>query len=350
MNKKKRFFRLISLVLIVTLIIAAGVGYLFYKKIYDNNVSNTVGEKSYLYIRTGASFEEVLDSLSNSKLLKNTESFKWVCEKKNYTNKVKPGRYEIKAGMSNNEIVNMLRSGNQKALNVTFNSIRTKQELAKRISEQLEFDSSSLMDLLNNKAYLKSFGFDPETVISMFIPNTYQFYWNQSPKKFFEKMNGEYKKFWSDKRLAKLKKLKMSSLEVSTLASIVQAEQSVHNDEKSTVAGLYINRLKMGMPLESDPTLVFALGDFSIRRVLNKDKEIESPYNTYKYRGLPPAPINLPEISSIDAVLNYKKHNYIFMCAKEDFSGYHNFSRTLAQHNRYARQYQLALNKKGIKR
>lgn len=182
----------------------------------------------------------------------------------------------------------------------------------------------------------------------MFIPNTYEFYWNISAKAFFKKMNTEYSKFWNPARLAKAKKIRMSPLEVSTLASIVQAEQSMHDDEKAKVAGLYINRLRKGMLLQSDPTVVYAIGNFSIRRVLNKDKEIDSPYNTYKYKGLPPAPINLPEISSIDAVLNYEKHSYIFMCAKEDFSGYHNFSKTHSQHMMYARRYQAALNKKKI--
>jgi len=161
-------------------------------------------------------------------------------------------------------------------------------------------------------------------------------------------MNKEYETFWNRERLQKAKKIKMSQLEVSTLASIVQAEQSMHNDEKAKVAGLYINRLEKGMLLQSDPTVVYAIGDFSIRRVLNRDKEIDSPYNTYKYSGLPPSPINLPEISSIDAVLNHETHKYIFMCAKEDFSGYHNFSKTSTQHMIYARRYQRALNKKKI--
>lgn len=163
-------------------------------------------------------------------------------------------------------------------------------------------------------------------------------------------MQNEYKKFWTNSRINKAKKLNMSKLEVSVLASIVQAEQSKHDKEKPKVAGLYINRLSRHMALESDPTLVFAIGDFSIQRVLNKDKEIDSPYNTYKNIGLPPSPINLPEISSIDAVLNYEKHDYIFMCAKEDFSGYHNFSTNLKQHNIYAQRYRIALNKRGIKR
>jgi UPF0755 protein len=350
MSKKKRIIRIISILFSLLLIVALSIGHNFYQKIYANNVSNQLKEPAFLYIKSSASYDAVLDSLTSANILEDVESFKWVSEKKNYPNKVKGGRYEIKPGMSNNELVNMLRSGNQKALNLTFNNIRTKLELASKISKQLEFDSLELITLLNDNNFLKEYGFNSETVISMFIPNTYQFYWNQSAKSFFEKMQKEYKKFWTNKRTTKAKKLNMSKLEVSVLASIVQAEQSKHNKEKPKVAGLYINRLNRKMPLESDPTLVFAIGDFSIQRVLNKDKEIDSPYNTYKNIGLPPAPINLPEISSIDAVLNYEKHNYIFMCAKEDFSGFHNFSTNLRQHNIYAQRYRIALNKRGIKR
>ncbi len=350
MSKKKRIIKIISIVFSLLLFVTLFIAYNFYQKIYADNISNKLKEPTYLYIRNNASFDAVLDSLTSAGLLKNVESFKWVSEKKKYPAKIKGGRYEIKPGMSNNELVNKLRSGDQKALDVTFNNIRTKPELAKKISNQLEFDSLELITLLNDNNFLKKYGFSSETVISMFIPNTYQFYWNQSAKSFFEKMLNEYKKFWTNSRITKAKKLNMSKLEVSILASIVQAEQSKHNKEKPKVAGLYINRLNRKMALESDPTLVFAIGDFSIQRVLNRDKEIDSPYNTYKNIGLPPAPINLPEISSIDAVLNYEKHNYIFMCAKDDFSGYHNFSTNLRQHNIYANRYRIALNKRGIKR
>ncbi|MFN8255803.1 MAG: endolytic transglycosylase MltG [Bacteroidales bacterium] len=324
--------------------------YIVYNQVYSNNVKLNGKKTFYLFIATGSNFNAVLDTLSVHKILLNEKSFIRVAELKKYVKKIKPGRYEIKSGMSNNEILNMLRVGNQKPINLIFNSIRTKGELAGKIANQLEFDSLSLITLLNDKNYLKSLGFDPNTVISMFIPNTYQMVWNTTADKFVTRMNREYNKFWTPEREKKLKSLKMNKLQVSTLASIVQAEQSVRNDEKPKVAGLYINRLRKRMLLESDPTIVYAIGDFSIRRVLNRDKEIESPYNTYKYAGLPPGPINLPEISSIDAVLNYENHNYIFMCAKDDFSGYHYFSDNLSQHNIYARRYQIALNNRDIKR
>lgn len=347
MLKKPALIKTVVLVLLVFTGLIGATGFHFYNKIYSNNTLLKNDDVFYLYIPKDAKLKQVTDSLSQHHILKDIESFLWVADKKSYK-KVKSGRYELKAGMSNNEIINRLRSGHQKPLKATFNNIRTKQELASKISKQLELDSADLFKLLNDNDFLKPFGFTKQTILAMFIPNTYEFYWNISAKAFFKKMNKEYTKFWNPARLAKAKKIRMNPLEVSTLASIVQAEQSMHNDEKAKVAGLYINRLRKGMLLQSDPTVVYAIGDFSIRRVLNKDKEIDSPYNTYKYKGLPPAPINLPEISSINAVLNYEKHNYIFMCAKEDFSGYHNFAKTNAQHMMYARRYQAALNKKKI--
>lgn len=349
MSKRKQIIRTISLIVVVIIIGGLAVAYHFYNKIYANNVSENLKTPYYLYIGNHNNYSDVIDSLKASDVLVDLEAFKWVSQKKNYPNKIKSGRYEIKPGMNNNQIINMLRSGNQKPIKLTFNSIRTKYELAKKISDQMEFDSLTLIHLLNDGSFVKKYGFNPETVIGMFIPNTYEFYWNKSPESFIEKMYNEYQKFWNKDRLEKLKKLHMSKLQVSTLASIVQAEQSVHNEEKPKVAGVYINRLQKEMHLESCPTVIYAMGDFSRRRLLNRDLEFESPYNTYKYAGLPPAPINLPEISSIDAVLNYEKHNYIFFCAKDDFSGYHYFSTNLTQHNIYARRYQLALNKRDIK-
>lgn len=350
MLNKKQIIRYIYLFIAIIIIVVGLVSYTLYGRIFANNINTNIKKSFFLYIPSNAKFNAVLDSLKKHNVLIDVENFIWVSEKKNYIKNVKSGRYRISACMNNNSLVNMLRSGNQQAINVTFNNIRTKADLAGKIARQLECDSISLMKLLNDKTFLKKYGFTPTTVISMFIPNTYQFYWNTNPDKFFKKMNKEYDKFWNTKRLSRLKLLNMSALEVSTLASIVQAEQSRHNDEKAKIAGLYMNRLKRGMPLESDPTLIYAIGDFSIKRVLNSYKEIDSPYNTYKNLGLPPSPINLPEISSIDAVLNYQKHNYIFMCAKADFSGYHNFSKNISMHNTYARQYHRALNKRKIMR
>ena len=243
----------------------------------------------------------------------------------------------------------MLRSGRQEPINLTFNNIRTKLQLANRIAEQLECNSAELLELLDNDSFAIQYGFNSENILCMFIPNTYQFYWNTSAKKFIERMYKEYQTFWDPSRRLICQNMSLSPIEVSILASIVEEENHL-SAEQATIAGLYINRLHQDMPLESDPTLKFALGDFNIKRVLNKDKLIDSPYNTYLYKGLPPGPIRIPAPTAIDAVLHYEHHNYLFMCAKEDFSGYHNFAVTLAQHNRNANRYHQALNNLNIKR
>ncbi len=251
--------------------------------------------------------------------------------------------------MSNTQLVNRLRSGEQAPVSLIFNSIRTKQQLAGRIGKQLEADSVALLKLLNDKAFVKKLGFTADNILCLFIPNTYEFFWNTGPEQFISRMAKEYKRFWNEDRTGKLEKIGLKQSEASILASIVEME-STKNDEKPIIAGVYINRLKKGIKLEADPTLIFALGDFTIQRVLNKDLQFDSPYNTYKYAGLPPGPISLPSIVSIDAVLSPVHHNYLFFCAKADLSGYHNFSATLQQHIRYAREYQAALNKMNIKR
>ncbi len=337
----------VKVFLLVFLIIAAvGIifGYSVYREIFKANIIS----EHFLLIPTNSSYEDVLDSLTASEVVSDIGSFKKTASLKKFKDIIHPGRYKLEKGMTNNQLVNMLRSGRQTPVKLTFNNIRTVNDLASKISKVIEADSLFIVELLNDEEFISEYGFDPKTIISMFIPNTYEFYWNTDAKKFIHKMKGEYDKFWSENRVKKAESIGLSQKEISILASIVQAEQRAHNDEKSKVAGLYINRLNRNMLLQSDPTLIFASGDFSKKRVLNKDKEIESPYNTYKYAGLPPGPINLPEISSLDAVLNYEKHNYIFMCAKEDFSGYHNFSTNARQHGIYARHYQQALNKKKI--
>ncbi len=344
LKKKKKTIKFILLVLIS---IAVGIGiyaYSVYQDIFKSNVS----EETYLYIPTGSDYNDVIDSLKALNILTDFDAFLKTAVLKNYKEKIYSGRYYLSKNMTNNELVNTLRSGKQTPVKLTFNNIRTVEELASKVSKIIEPDSVELTVLLNNESFIETYGYTQQTIIGMFIPNTYEFYWNTSAEKFIEKMYSEYNKFWTDNRISKAKELNLTKQEVTVLASIVQAEQREHNSEKAKIAGLYINRIKRGMLLQSDPTLIFASGDFTIKRVLNKDKEIESPYNTYKYLGLPPGPINMPEISSLDAVLNYESHNYIFMCAKEDFSGYHNFATNAKQHGIYARRYQQAMNKKKI--
>lgn len=351
MAKKTSFFKKVIISFLLLLFIGGGLAtYWAYKLVYQSNVKLNGKSVEYFYIPTGSTFDDVINKLSEQQVIVNRASFERLAELKNYKTKVRPGRYRIRDKMSNNELVNMLRAGIQEPVQITFNNIRTKEQLASRVGKKLEADSSEILDMLNNKDFTAKYGLNKETILTLFIPNTYEMYWSTSANEFMERMDKEYNNFWNDKRKARAKEMKLSQTQVAILASIVQAEQNRFNDEKPEIAGLYLNRLRMGMPLQSDPTLIYALGNFSINRVLNGDKEIDSPYNTYKYSGLPPGPINLPEISSLDAVLNYRKNNYIYMCAKEDFSGRHNFSQTIEQHSICARRFRAALDKHNIKR
>jgi UPF0755 protein len=268
---------------------------------------------------------------------------------RNYPKNIKPGRYLIKNRMSNNELVNMLRSGNQDVVRLTFNNVNTLQDLSEKVAGQLEFSASELLDLLEDSEVVESYGFNTFTIPAMFIPNTYEFYWNTNPEVFLKRMKREYDVFWNKKRQAKAERIGLTPKEVITLASIVNKEVRF-DDEKRRVAGLYMNRIQKGIRLQADPTLIFAHNDYSIRRVTNDLKKIDSPYNTYKNDGLPPGPICIPDIASIDAVLNFEKHNYIYMCAKADLSGYHSFAKTLKEHNKNARAYQKELNRRRIYR
>ena len=315
---------------------------------FQPNINISSKQEVYVCIPTGATFEDVLNIFNKNNYLKNQNSFKWLAEKKSYPVKVKPGRYQINANMGNNELINLLRSGKQKPLKLVFNNLRTKEQFAGRISNQIEADSLSIINLLNNKSFLKKYDLTPENVLVMFIPNTYELYWNISAEKFFDRMNHEYKKFWNEERKDKAASIGLTTIEISILASIVQSETN-KKDEMSRIAGAYINRLNRGMFLQADPTVVYAWGDFTIKRLLTKHLEINSPYNTYKYSGLPPGPITIPDATTIDKVLNYEKHDYIFFCAREDLSGYHAFAKTLAEHDANARKYQNALNKLNIR-
>jgi len=267
----------------------------------------------------------------------------------NYANRVKPGRYRLHAGMSNRKLINMLASGNQEPVTISFHNIRLKEQFAGFISKKIEPDSVAILRLLDSASFLQKYGFTKDNVYTMFLPNTYQLYWNTSPEKFFKHMYISYEKFWTRERTQKAEEINLSPIQVSILASIVDAE-ALHDDEMPTVAGLYLNRLNKGMKLEADPTVIFAKNDFTIKRVLSKYLSFDSPYNTYLYTGLPPGPIMMPSVNAVNAVLDYKKSNYIYMCAKEDFSGYHNFASNLTDHLANARRFQQALNERNIKK
>ncbi len=342
-----RVLKLLLLFFVLSLLVAGFKGLDIYHKAFTPNIQVKDSRETYFYVYTGSSFAEVFGLLKKKNLLKNEKTFEWTAHKKKYPDHIQPGRYLVKNRMSNNELVNLLRSGRQEPVMLTFNNTNTLKNLADRVAVQLEFRSDSLLKQMADTSVLNRYDFTLQTLPAMFIPNTYEIYWNTSPEQFMDRMYREYNRFWTRLRQAKADKLNLTRVEVITLASIVTKETSFDN-EKPRVAGLYINRLEKGIRLQADPTLIFAWGDYSIRRVLNYHRQLDSPYNTYMYDGLPPGPICIPDIASIDAVLNYERHNYIYMCAKPDFSGYHNFAATLDAHNRNAEAYRRELNKRKI--
>lgn len=334
------------MVIFALLLIISGVrAYEIFGFIFKPNVI----QKSVVLVPTGSTFNDINEMIIEQNILENPKAFKWVARKKKYKENVKPGRYVFEKGWNTNQVVNVLRIGEQQPVKVTFNNVRTLESLAGKVSAYFELDSLAFTSVLKDPATAEKYGFTAATFPGMFLPNTYEFYWNTSPEKFTERMFNEYEKFWNQTRIEKAAKHNLTKEEAITLASIVQ-EETIKEEEKPTVAGLYLNRLKRGMLLQADPTIKFAIGDFTVRRITNDMLEVDSPYNTYKNAGLPPGPITIPEISSIESVLNAKDHNYLYMCAREDFSGYHNFARTLVQHNINAAKYRRTLNKNKIYR
>lgn len=346
-NNKKRSNRFIlGMILAVFLVVALTFGYRWYKNYLAPNVTD---QAEYLFIPTGSTFEQLMQNMQEHGILTDTASFRWVANKKDYADNIKAGKYALEVYMNNNDLVKKLRAGLQEPVKLRFQNIRLKEEFAKFISTQLETDSASIMELMNSDSLAHQYNFETEDFYTMFIPNTYEFWWNTSTEKFFDRMHTEYSKFWTTERLNKAKAIDLSPTEVSVLASIVRGE-ALHNDEMPKIAGLYLNRLQRGILLQADPTVIFSAQDFTIRRVLNKHLLIPSPYNTYLNKGLPPGPINMPSIAAIDAVLNAQKHNYIYMCANDDFSGYHNFAVTINEHLVNARKFQKALDDRNIKK
>lgn len=333
----------------ILLLISGAVGFYFYNKIF----STAVSKETSIFIKSNSTMDDLKASLQD--VVNNYEDFLWVADLKKFT-KPKGGMYVIKKGMSMNDLVNLFRSGNQTAIKVTFNNQDTLEKLAGRIAQQIEADSISLLNAFREPQFLRENDFTEKSVLGMYIPNQYEIYWNTSPENFRKKMLNQYNKFWNKSRLDKASKLGLSEDQVITLASIVQKE-TAQVSERPMVAGLYLNRFKNNWPLEADPTIIYALKqtngqDFIVKRVLFRDIENtkNSPYNTYKKVGLPPAPIAMPDISSIKAVLNPAKHDYYFMCASVDKIGFHEFAKTLGQHNRNAAKYQRWINNQGIKR
>jgi len=343
--------RLIILIVLIAFTVGGIKLFQLYQRVYWPNVQVATGQ-SALYIPTGSTLQQVAGLLESQGFIINRHSFEWLADKKNYRGDlIVPGKYQLKDGMSNDALIDHLRAGNGRLeVKVTFNNLRTLEQLAGRLAASLEPDSLTVLQYLTNPEVISHYGFNAHTFSTMFIPNTYQFDWATNAEKVVERMAAEYRRFWTEERKQKARNLGLSQSEVVTLASIVQAEQRLRLDEQPRIAGLYLNRIRKGMKLQSDPTVVFAVGDFSINRVLNEHLKVNSPYNTYRNAGLPPGPILFPEISAVDAVLNAEKNDYIFMCAKDDFSGYHYFATNLRQHNIYAQRYREALNKKKIYR
>lgn len=326
---------------IVYAILAAFI-YLVYI-LFAPNILQRSNEKAYLCIPDSSSFNDVTKILDKDAQVLNMTAFKQVAGLLHYGEKIRSGRYELKKGMNNFQLIRILRSGRQTPVRLTFNNIRTKAQLAARLGSELMADSTSILKLLNDSEFLATYNLNPATSISLFIPNTYEVFWNINAKQLLERMNKEYTKFWTDDRKEKAAAIPLTPTEVSTLASIVEEETNNRKD-RPMVAGLYINRLKAGMPLQADPTIKFALGDFSLKRILFGHLRVESPYNTYRNLGLPPGPIRVASENSIDAVLNYAHHNYIYMCASETLNGEHKFAATWEQHQINARKYRQTLN------
>ena len=340
----------ILLTLLVLLLLAGGIaGYFAYTYIFAPNVATPPNGKAHeLFVPTGSSYDEVLRRLKSGGVLKNDASFALVAERMNYPNKVKPGRYLIKGGISNRDLVNLLRSGKQTPYDLTVNNIRLKEELVGKICSVLEADSATLLQLLGDSTYLAQKGFTPQNVLSVFISDTYRFNWNTSEQQFFDRMLSEYKRYWTPERVSKVQAAGLSPFEAVSLAAIVD-EETNKTDEMARIAGVYLNRLEKEWPLQADPTVKYAIGDFSIKRVLTKHTEFQSPYNTYLNTGLPPGPIRIPSKAALNGVVNAERHNYMYFCAREDFSGYHNFAKTLKEHNINARKYQRELNRRNIR-
>jgi len=341
MSKKKIIYFSAGAAVVIIILLAV-----VYNSFFGLNIVVEKGKK-VLFIPTGSSFSQVMDTIDSKLNIRDRKAFIWLANKKHYPDMIRPGKYVIDKSLSYYSLLNLLRSGKQTPVRLTFNNVRTVNDIAGKLGRQIEADSTHIINFLSDTSNFSADGFRKENIISVFIPNTYEIYWNTSAKGLYARMLKEYRAFWTDKRLSKAKEKGLSQQEVITLASIIDDEVA-KNDEKPKIAGVYLNRIHRGMPLQACPTIKFALNDFTITRILNKYLTVDSPYNTYIHSGFPPGPIGCASIDGIDAVLNAESHDYIFFAARADFSGYHNFSRTLAEHNRYALLYQKELDRRKI--
>jgi UPF0755 protein len=342
MNKKN----IVAASMIVFTVMLSSFSFYGYQMFFTPNILIEKPDQLFI-IPSGTTFKEIQNRFYDERIVNDPITFGFLARAKGYSDNVKHGVYLLKSNMTNLQVINLLKSGRQAAVKVTFNSARKINDLAAKLTANLEMDSATLAPYLLSDSVARAYGFDQENFISMFLPNTYEVYWTSDPTELLDRMKLEYERFWTEERRAKAKKLGLTPKQVSTLASIVDSETNIM-DEAPTIAGVYLNRIKKGYLLQADPTLVFAIGDFSMKRVLTIHKEVDSKYNTYKYYGLPPGPIMMPSLKVVEAVLNAEDHNYLYFCAKEDFSGRHVFAKNLIDHNANATRFQQALNKQRI--
>ncbi|MGB3074631.1 MAG: endolytic transglycosylase MltG [Chitinophagales bacterium] len=342
MAKKKKsqskLRRYVIAFFVVVGIFAVLIGYRYYHRVYAPNIE-FADEKEFLYIPTGSDYEQLLAILYDKKIVKNIEAFEWVATKMELRGNVHAGKYRLEKNMNNYELVKMIRGGLQEPVKLVIIKFRLKEDVAGFVGRKLEADSVAILNALNDEYELTQFSLTPENSISLIIPNTYEFRWNTNAVQFMKRMKKEYDRFWTADRKSQAALLQLTPAEVITLASIVE-EETNYQSEKSTVAGVYLNRIHRGMVLQADPTVKFAIKDFSIKRVLNVHLAFVSPYNTYLNKGLPPGPICTPSIKTVDAVLNAEQHDYLYFCANPDKPGTHSFAKTYQQHLLNARRYQ----------
>lgn len=337
------------ILILVLLLILAGLyfAYNFYRRLYGPEIQTHAQEKAYLYISTGSNLKDLKLNLLNSGFISDTDHFNIAASYFHFGKQIKPGKYEIKDGMSFKSLFRMIQLGEQVPVNLVLHDLRLRQNLASFISHHIEADSNSIMALFNNDSLAQSMGFNRENFYSLFIPNTYSIHWNTDARQLFNRMYQEYNRFWTEERKNLASAHGLSPNQALILASIVSQESNKPSD-MVLIAGVYLNRLKLGIRLEADPTVVYANQDFTIRRVTQKYLVKDSPYNTYKYSGLPPGPITMPSRQAIDAVLNSPHTDFMYFCAKDDFSGYHAFAVTRTQHLENARKFHEAMNARNI--
>ena len=327
----KKTFRFILVLLLILVLFSAW-------KVFGPSVS--VPQDNFLYIKTGETFGEMRDELASKKIISSPLWFDWVSKAMSF-NTAKAGKYEIKKNMSLFELVRMLRNGKQTPVKLTITKLRLKEDLARKMGQLFEFDSLAAIRFLTNNDSLKAFGLDTNTVLTAVMPDTYSYFWNSHPQKVYEKLFQHWKKYWNDDRISKAGKLGLTPVQVSTLASIID-EESNYKGEKDKIASVYLNRLKINMPLQADPTVKFALKDFTLKRIYQKHLTVQSPYNTYMNRGLPPGPVCTPQPETIDTILNAPQTDYLYFVANSDFSGTHIYTSNYSDHLKFAKKFAAA--------